>query len=438
MKTRKIMTMLLTASMMMSMATGCGKKTAKKAENNNLTMNVLTEKRENGQEAIFELVQKPITSSSYEPAKEDEENKKAYAKFIFELMKNCLEEADGKNVMISPDSIFFALSMTAAGANGDTLNQMMNTMVPGRDTVEAFGYSVKRMNSLKNDSLKIANSLWINEGRSQSVYDDYLEYVKKNYEAGVDVLPFDAGTADKINEWVSKKTDGRISKLLEDVDSTSLMVLVNAITFDGQWAERYEDYQVAEGEFTTASGKKQKVKMLSGSEGVYFCSTKAEGFAKDYDDGKYTFLTILPKDESVDINEFMANFTSEDYWEFWESSSHEYSVSTLMPEFKSEYDIELPKILERMGMKNAFSPAEADFTNMCKSNAYISNVIHKTFIEVDRAGTKAAAATAVVMTESCVMEPEEVKKVYCDRPYAYAIVDRDTGLPVFLGTVENV
>ena len=76
--------------------------------------------------------------------------------------------------------------------------------------------------------------------------------------------------------------------------------------------------------------------------------------------------------------------------------------------------------------------------NMTKKDVYISDVIHKTYIEVDRKGTKAAAATAVVMTEKCIAEPDPARYVTCDRPYAYAIVDKDTGLPVFLGTVETV
>ena len=149
-------------------------------------------------------------------------------------------------------------------------------------------------------------------------------------------------------------------------------------------------------------------------------------------------MTILPEDENVDINEFIANLTPEEYWEFWNSQDDSMEVYTVMPEFKSEYDIHLPAILSDMGMKDAFSDTDADFSNMTKKDVYISDVIHKTYIEVDRKGTKAAAATAVVMTEKCIAEPDPARYVTCDRPYAYAIVDKDTGLPVFLGTVETV
>lgn len=445
---KKIVAVLLVSSMLLSLAGCSNKEKERKSKRNRRETPAVTEpvsqelhaatvERNNGQKAVFELAAQAVTSST-DPNEERIKNDKAYSEFIFELMKNCAQEADGENVMISADSIFFALSMTAAGANGNTLDQMMNTMMPGTNNVDAFGYAVRRMNSLQNDSLKIANSIWINEKRSEHVYADYLDYVKQNFDAGVDILKFDQSAVGRINGWVSEKTDGMIDELLKDLDSNSLMVLVNAIAFDGKWETSYEDYQVSELPFRNGKGERKAVTMLNGEEGTYFSNSKAEGFTKDYDDGKYTFLTILPKDEKVDINEFIADFSAEDYWEFWENRTHEYTVYTRMPEFSSEYSVDLPEILQSMGMTDCFNADKSDFTNLCDTNAYITDVIHKTFIEVNRTGTKAAAATAVVMTESCVEEPGEIKTVYCDRPFAYAIVDRDTGLPVFLGTVENV
>ena len=130
--------------------------------------------------------------------------------------------------------------------------------------------------------------------------------------------------------------------------------------------------------------------------------------------------------------------TTEEYWAFWESQSTEWDVTTSMPEFKSEYMVELQTVLKDMGIIDAFDDEKADFSNMASSDPYIFSVVHKTFIDVNREGTAAAAATAVIMYDECEMISKETRSVICDRPYAYAVVEKDTGLPVFLGTVENV
>ena len=131
----------------------------------------------------------------------------AYSKFIFEMMKRCAQDAKGENVLISPDSVLFAMNMTAAGANGNTLSQMMNTMVPGVDEPTAFGFAVNHMNSLKNDSLKIANSVWINQNKADSVYEDFLKYVRENFGAEVGTLEFGQGAVETINKWVEEQTE---------------------------------------------------------------------------------------------------------------------------------------------------------------------------------------------------------------------------------------
>ncbi|MBP5186019.1 MAG: serpin family protein [Clostridiales bacterium] len=438
---KKRVAALLIASVIMSMAAGCtGKKDTKNSSKKNktgedpvseITLDVPTVKRENGKQAVFEL------SATGDKTMTEEELKKAYSEFIFGLMKNCAEDSKGENVLISSDSILFALEMAAAGADGDTLTQMMNTMVPGAANDQAFRFGVDRMNSLKNNSLQVANSVWLNEAKNDHVYEDYLDYVRQNFDAGVSVLPFDQSGIDTINQWVEEKTKNRIHDLINQLDTESLMVLVNAISFDGKWKTGYEDYQVRTDVFTNGKGERSTQTFLSSTESLYLSNSEAQGFLKEYDDGKYAFMTILPNDESIDINEFMADMTPDEYWEFWESMDGSADVYTMMPEFKAEYSVSLPGILQEMGMTDAFDSEKADFSNMAKTQPYITDVIHKTFIEVDRNGTKAAAATAVVVEDACA-EPVVAREVICNRPYAYAIVDLETGLPVFLGTVEDV
>ena len=438
MKTKRMMAALLTSSLLLSMAAGCAKKEKKPKRTQKPSNNVQTTERPSNQTAIFEL----MNAQAQNPGSVDEEElKKAYSQFVFGVMKQCLKAAHGKNVLISSDSILFALEMAASGADGDTLDQMLQTMMPGVENEEGFQYAIDRMKRLESNELSIANSAWINKDLGGMVYDDYLSFVKKKFDAEIQSLKFDSSAVDTINNWVCEKTDGMIEKLIDDVESDSLLMLVNAITFDAKWADPFQDHSVTDDIFTTHDGTEQTVKFLHGGEDArYLYTDNMQGILKNYEGGKYAFMTILPDDETVDINEFMQDLSEDEYWEFWDSrtESSDFQLIYKFPEFKTEYGTDLAPILYDMGMKDAFDPGKANFSNMGDSQFYIGKVIHKTYIDVNRSGTRAAAATVIDVKCGAAMAPDEIRYVMCDRPFAYAIVDTSTGLPVFLGTVETV
>lgn len=442
---KKLITGLLIASMLMALPTGCAKTTASSTTSGTSSESTVTQKpssistgkteeRTNGKQALFEL--KNAQSGKTEMS--DEALRKAYSEFVLGVMKRCVEQSNGRNVTISADSMLFALEMTAAGADGETLKQMTQTMVPGAENETALKFALARMQNLQNNSLKIANSVWLSESDRAYIYDDYLSFIKKNFDATADSLVFGPEAEAVINKWVEDKTEGRIKDLVHDLGEDTLMVLVNAISFDGKWKKTFSEDDIYQGKFTTGTGATQEVTFLTSEENIYLSNGKASGFVKNYDDSKYAFMTILPDDEKVDINQFIADMTPEEYWAFWESQTIDYKVHTTFPEFKNEYDVTLNDILIDMGMTNAFDPGMADFSNMTGAGAYISKVVHKTYIDVNRYGTEAAAATAVIMNKSSINIEDKSRYVICNRPFAYAIVDKDTGLPVFLGTVENV
>jgi len=431
MKTRKLTALLLTSSLLLSMGTACGKKA-----NTTSNLRTRTAERPQNQTAIFDLVNNGAGKNG---TMTEEELRKAYSEFVFGVMKRCLAAAKGDNVLISSDSILFALEMCAAGASGDTLDQMLQTMVPGASNEEGFQFAVERMKSLKNEQLRIANSAWINDSLKASVYEDYLSYVKRHFNAQVSNIKFDSSAVKTINKWVSDKTDGMIENLIDNISSESLMVLVNAITFDAKWANPFDESDVMDLVFHSGDGSRKSTPFLcGGDDGTYLYNENAQGFLKYYEGGKYAFMTILPNDEEVDINTFMQEMTTEEYWKFWESRTTEYNLYFQFPEFETDYSQELQNYLADMGMKDAFHSVKADFSNMTDIGVFISRVIHKTHIEVNRSGTRAAAATAIDMKCMAAMEPEEIKSVICDRPFAYAIVDVESGLPVFLGTLETI
>ena len=431
MKTKRALAAILSCCMILPMA-ACSKKSK--------TSNVQTAgDHPTDQTAIFELTNAQLPNNDVG----EDELKKAYSKFVFGVLQRCLAAADGKNVLISSDSVLFALEMAAAGANGDTLDQMLQTMLPGVPNEQGFQFAVDRMDALRSNQLQIANSAWINERNGAKVYNDYLSFVTDHFDAEIRTEQFGPGTADVINEWVSEKTDGMIDKLIDSVSPSDLMVLVNAICFDAEWEKQFKEDNVKENYFYETDGTEHYVTFLSGNQesAMYLEGDRATGFLRDYKGGQYAFLTILPDDEDVDINEFMQGFTPDEYWELWESRTSDVALSYRFPEFETDYGIGLKETLIDMGMEDAFDRKYANFTNLCDQPAYIDEVIHKTHIEVSAQGTRAAAATAVtIKTHSASIDDvfEDVRFVICDRPFAYAIVDTETGLPVFLGTVETV
>ena len=369
-----------------------------------------------------------------------------YNKYAFNIMSvTASGEDDDTNIMISPASVMFAMDLCAAGANGDTLDQINGLFTESGDPLEQQAFASEMMDKI-NGADKIdfncANAIWNNsEIVGDKISQDYVDYVGDTFEAEITAAKFTDKTADEINEWVSEQTDGMIEDLIENLPPETAMVLVNAIAFEGEWEVAYEDYQVEDGEFTASSGKTQDVTMLYSTESVYFETDKATGFMKYYEGGDYAFIAILPTDESISANEFVQDFTGEDYIEFINSKSLEYDVYTMLPEFENDYKASLVGILQEMGVEDAFIEGTADFTGISSKNMlYITEVIHQTHIEVDRNGTKAAAATAVLMEDAACAEPIEVPsvQVYCDRSFAYAIVDVETMNPIFIGTVNSV
>lgn len=434
MKSKKIIAALLTASLILAMGTGCSKKETssktsfKVPEQTQADIQAPTVQRANGQTPIFEL------SSGAPSSISEDELTNAYSQFVFGLLSQCAGSTND-NLMISPDSVLFALDMAAAGANGNTLEQMLQVTMPNADSASAFQFAVNRMAHLRGNQLQIANSAWFNQDRSAPFYEDYLNFIHDTFDSEVSMITMDDHAVPVINDWISEHTKGRIPKMLEYLDPDTACILVNAMVFDGKWKESYDEDHVYDGDFRQSSGETQKVTFLLSDESRYVSNDSAQGFVKLYDGDQYAFMTILPNDDSIAINEYVSNMTAEDYWSLWNSMSSQ-DVISIFPEFTSTYRTDMVPFLQKLGMTEAFT-GNADFSNMSEVSPFISQVLHQTYIKVDRNGTEAAAVTVVTMEDGCALaEPSPIVK--CDRPFAYAIVDMDTGLPVFIGTVNSV
>ncbi len=342
-----------------------------------------------------------------------------------------------KNLMISPLSVSLALGMAANGAKGGTLSEMEN-LFGGDLTIENlnayYADYVKNLPSQEGAEMHIANSIWARDNAARLIVPDaFLRTTKSYYSADFYKAPFDQSTVDDINGWVKKNTMDMIPKLTDKIYDDEIMYLINAVAFDGAWEWPLLDEQVREGKFTLADGTEVTADMMHDDLGIYLDDGKATGFMKDYKGGKYSFAAVLPN-EGTTVADYIKNMNADSLQKLLNSASYD-TVYTTMPRFSFDYGTSLVPALQKMGMNIAFSDT-ADLTGLNEiPGTRISKVMHKTFIQVDEKGTKAAAVTAISAADAAM--PEEPKRVNLDRPFLFMIVDNENKLPVFIGYVMD-
>ena len=364
----------------------------------------------------------------------------AAADFGVRLFQATME--DGKNTLISPLSVLYALAMTANGADGETLAQMEQVL--GMDAENLNSFMLAYMDLLPKEKaykMSLANSIWFKDDPKFEVAESFLQTNADYYDASIYKAAFDQGTLNDINAWVKKHTDGMIPEILDKIPEDAIMYLVNALAFEAEWDEVYEKNQVWDGDFTTEDGTRQNVEMMHSEEHTYIEDEMATGFIKYYEGGQYAFAALLPN-EGVSVSEYVDSLTGEHLLEMLSESEYIQTYVTL-PKFETEYDIEMRAHLEAMGMPDAFDYRVADFSRMGTytgedGNICIGRVIHKTFISVAEKGTKAGAATVVEMVTESAMSVEDYREVVLDRPFVYMLIDCETNLPFFVGTMMNV
>ncbi|MBE6876016.1 MAG: serine protease [Ruminococcus sp.] len=353
--------------------------------------------------------------------------------FAVRLFQQTASEHADENVLVSPLSVMLALSMTANGADGQTLSEMEQVLGnPVSDLNQNLYSYTQNLPSGEKAKFSLANSIWFRNGLN--VKQEFLQTDADYYQADVYQEDFSPETCGKINKWVSRKTDGMIDSIIDEISADTRMYLINALSFDAEWLHIYKDTDIHENqEFTSADGTKQTVTMMHSSENSYLKSEQATGFIKPYADG-YSFVALLP-DEKISVDDYITSLNPESVSAML-TNAQDTEVSVNMPKFKNEFETSLADGLASMGMPTAFSGI-ADFSGISDTSLYIENVLHKTFIEVDERGTKAGAVTAVIMDENCI-EFSEPKAVTLDRPFVYMIIDNQENLPLFIGTVKEI
>ena len=362
--------------------------------------------------------------------------------FAVRLLLELQREQSGENIFISPISVSIALSMTYNGADSATKEAMSAALgLDGMRVEEVnLGYQQLILSLLSVDkdvSLNIGDSVWIRSSFADAVKQEFKDAMSKYYLSDVYSRPFEDSTVREVNSWVDKETRGKISKILDSIDSEMVMFIINAIYFKGGWVDEFDEASTKSSDFTTAEGSVIKVDMMN-REGTYsyYSDEGVEVVRLPYGRDKVAMYVFLPAEDGS-LESYAASLTGAKLDAYFGKLS-ERELILAMPKFKLEYGkVDLKDALTSLGMGVAFDPNAANFNgiaDVAPERLYIAFVDHKAVIEVNEKGTEAAAVTNVgIGLTSAPMSTLFV----VDRPYMFVIRDDRSGSILFSGFIYD-
>jgi len=359
--------------------------------------------------------------------------------FAFDIFMKVIGSAgENENVMISPLSISYALSMTLNGAAGATRDSMLKALMMNGITPDEINDSYKNLTGAllsvdKRVLISIANSVWVE--KNFTVKKSFTDILTNYYDAESRSFDInDASAPDKINIWIEDKTNGLIKEMIEKLEDNTVMLLINAIYFKGKWKSQFDKSKTVEMPFYKYGGNQVDVPTMKQKSD--FRVYEGNGFVVaefPYGQGNFVMDIIIPHDQGG-FNSTLAMVSDENYTS-WINQMSKRETDLSFPRFKYGFKKKLKDILSDMGMGIAFSD-DADFSNI--SDMYdllINDVAHQSFIETNEEGTEAAAATVVEIGVTSMPPAPLVLKL--DHPFIYIIREISTNTIIFMGRVAD-
>ncbi|NXV69504.1 SPB9 protein, partial [Molothrus ater] len=369
----------------------------------------------------------------------------ANSTFAVDLLRKLCEMKSGRNVFFSPFSISSALSMVLLGARGSTEAQISKvlSLKNAQDAHNGYQSLLSEINDPNTKYiLRTANRLY--GEKTFEFLASFIESSQKSYHAGLEQMDFLHAWEDsrkQINSWVEERTEGKIQNLLAEgiLDSLTRLVLVNAIYFKGKWEEQFNKQSTRERPFQINKNETRPVQMMfkeANFNMTYIGDFQTKILELPYVGNELSMIILLPdaiQDGSTGLERLERELTYEKLidWinpEMMDSTK----VRVSLPRFKLEENYDLKPLLSSMGMPDAFDLGKADFSGISSGNELVlSEVIHKSFVEVNEEGTEAAAATAMVICGcSTVMSTAEFT---ADHPFLFFIRHNKTCSILFCG-----
>ena len=358
--------------------------------------------------------------------------------FAFDIFKEVVSnEENDDNLMISPLSISLALAMTYNGADHETKKAFEKVLhlngLSAEDINKSYQSLVKALLSVDPKVImEIANSIWYRN--TFHVEDKFLQVNKTYYDARVSAMNFaDPSSLETINQWVADHTHDKIDKIIDQIDPMDIMYLINAVYFKGTWKYQFDENNTQEAPFYDEEGNSSgNAQMMHIKGDVNYTSNELfHAIDLPYGQGNFSMIILLPK-KGKSLDDVAENMTDQN-WKIWtDSFTENKDFSIYIPKFKFEYKKKLNNALIKLGLGEAFS-GNADFTKINpQGNLSISEVMHKTFIEVNEEGTEAAAVTSVTIRLTSIGPSDEFR---ADHPFIFIIREKSTGAIMFMGKV---
>lgn len=330
-----------------------------------------------------------------------------------------------KNYMFSPLSIKMALALAVNGADGQTEQEILSIL--GESDTNSLNEKMENIIAVYENAngfdINIANATFLNTSRNP--FDFSAEYKNKlaeiYYAEAKQVNSADA--VQVVNGWVKEKTNGKIDSLISN--SNFEAILTNAVYFKAEWQNKFPEHRTYKDTFTDRNGNAKTTDFMS-DEGNY----------NYYKDNVVEMIELPYRAGNLDISMYIALSDDKriDFSQYTNKVERKYG-NCIIPKFKTEYSESLKSSLEKMGLLKMFNKDEAEFNKMFENGGteyYVSDVLHKTFINVDEEGTEAAAVTGIMMaTTSLPPEPEFTFKA--NKPFTYIIKDNTNNEILFMG-----
>ena len=380
---------------------------------------------------------KPIQLS--EAQKQMRDNNNEFAWRLFQTMQE--QQGEGSTVL-SPISVTYMLGMLNAGAAGTTRDEITTVLGFGNDPNAVNEFCKKMIDEAPEvdpaATVKIANCINVNSAMGLSLLKQYVNDMKNYYNAQIDALDFTkSSTLDKINSWCSKNTNGMIPSILDEINPNAAMYLLNAIYFSADWSEKFDVNDTRNSSFTKGDGSVVTQPLMHRKAVALCCESDLCSMLRiPFGSGAYDMYVFLPA-EGKTVNDLIREMTQQtltDHLNAGNMTAHE--IDILMPKFEIVSDIDLSTILKSMGIRTAFTPDVADFSNMSNARLYVSKIKQKAKIEVNEDGAKASAVTIAEMCYTSAGIPQEYQKseFHANRPFLYLILEESTHSIFFIGT----
>jgi serpin B len=339
--------------------------------------------------------------------------------------------------------------MVLNGAADETRQQMLTALsleVTDIDAINAANAQlIKVIRTPVNDiTLSVADSLWV-DSRRATLRPDYLEQMRASYDAEAADLDFsNPGAAARINSWASKATQGRIPKVIEQIEPAALALLLNAVYFKGHWTHQFDKARTQQRDFTLASGAvSQLPRMAQSGHFDYFETADLQAIRLPFGQGDLAMEILLPRKTSS-LDTLLAALTPE-HWTAWRAQLVARQGTIELPRFELKSRYRLNESLQGLGMRRAFRADQAQFPGMFSTQPgqsltkgfFISTVLQSIYWKVDEEGSEAAAVTTTTMRAALARRPQEPFQMVVDRPFLCTIEDRRSGALLFVGAIYD-